>query len=111
MSRQLPDLNALANLDVNKKVEKIDPMSIPGFIPAKDPKVGRYSIRYVKIDVDDPLSLSEPERIETRAIRDEGVYIISNERFLFMDKILLLVKYMEEEVRSSNPTPASRGTA
>lgn len=95
-------INSLGNLDVTKtggaKVSKIDPASIPGFagIPKSavwDPS--KYRVRYLRVNLSDADSLSQAEDVETRAIRDEGVYILNRERFVFMDQILLLLNYIE----------------
>jgi len=97
MSNTLPE--SIGNLNVNtsnKGASKIDPMTIPGFIPSTSADARGYTVHYKKVDVDDPVSLSELENLETLAIRDEGVYILSSERFFFMDKIFLLVKYLKK---------------
>lgn len=83
-----------------KGLSKMDPISMPGFGPSNnidafDPL--RYKVRYSKIDFDDLGSISELEVLETRAIRNEGVFILSKERFNFMDKVFMLVGYLERD--------------
>lgn len=96
-------MNTLQNLDITKTpgatISKVDPMSIPGFIPnsAKDGwDPLKWRIRYKKLNMDDAGDVMELELIETKAIRNQGVYVLSKERFLFMDKIMMLVQYMEK---------------
>lgn len=84
-------------------ISKIDPVSIPGFGPSTpadgfDPS--KYRVKYSKIDFDDLGSIAELEILETRAIRNEGVYILSKEKFIFMDKCFQIVGYLERETGS-----------
>ena len=46
--------------------------------------------------MDELPDIAELEKIETRAIHNEGCYILSKKEFLFMDKVLILVQYLEE---------------
>jgi hypothetical protein len=82
-------------------ISKIDPVSLPGFGPANQADTfnpDKYRVRYSKIDFDDPGSIAELEILETRAIRNKGVFILTKEKFNFMDRCFLLVSYLEEEV-------------
>lgn len=80
-------------------VSKIDPVTIPGFGPAQqaefDPK--KFKVRWTKIDFDDAGSLAELEILETKALRNEGTYILSKDKFVFMDKYYMIVSYLEQE--------------
>src|SRR5437879_1579065 len=97
-------LDNIGNLDVTKsanigpRVSKIDPATIPGFIPAAkgnfDP--ARWRVRYQRLDIQEPSDIVELETIENKAIRNRGIYVLSKERFVFMDKILMLIQYLEE---------------
>lgn len=93
----MPD--PLANLDASKGgISKIDPVTIPGFAPsAKGFDVDKHRVRYSKIDLDDPGSIAELEILETRALRNQGTYILSKERFSFMDKMFIVVQYIERD--------------
>lgn len=87
-------------------ISKIDPITIPGFGPATpdgsfDPN--KYSVRYCKIDFDDIASITDLEILETKAIRNQGVYILSKEKFVFMDKCYLIVGYLESTPSSAIP--------
>jgi D-hexose-6-phosphate mutarotase len=78
-------------------VSKIDPVSIPGFGPTEqsefDPQ--QYCVRYAKIDLDDVTSRADLEILETRALRNEGIYILTKDKFTFADKYYMIVSYME----------------
>lgn len=93
----MPD--PLSNLDVSKKgsISKIDPVTIPGFVPDSNKAFdnSKHRVRYSKIDLDDLGSIAELEILETKALRNEGVYILSKERFSFMDKMFIVVQYIE----------------
>ena len=93
----MPD--PLSNLDASKGgVSKIDPVTIPGFVPDQNKAFDaqKHRIRYSKIDLDDPGSIAELEILETKALRNEGVYVLSKERFNFMDKMFIVVQYIEK---------------
>jgi len=93
-------LDNLGNLDIMKsggKVSKIDPATIPGFVPAsKATKVENMRVRYRRINVQDPADLADLEQIKTAALRGTGTYVLSEERFVFMDQVLILIQYIEE---------------
>lgn len=80
-------------------VSKIDPVSLPGFGPAQpgEVDVARYKVRYAKIDMDDAGSIAELEILETRAMRNEGIYILTKDKYVFMDKYFMIVSYLEQE--------------
>ena len=93
----MPD--PLSNLDAGKNgtISKIDPVTIPGFAqPSQGFDSLKHRIRYAKIDLDDLASISELEILETKALRNDGVYILSKEKFPFMDKVMIVVQYIEK---------------
>lgn len=74
-------------------------VSIPEFAPNKTQEAvdaSKFKVRYAKIDFDDFASVAELESIETRAIRDDGIYVLSRKDFVFQDRIFMLVSYMEK---------------
>lgn len=79
-------------------VSKIDPLTLPGFIPAEKAEVDlkKCSVRYLKADLDSAEGRTDLEHLETRAIRGDGVYILNKDKFTFMDKYFMIVAYMEE---------------
>lgn len=94
----MPD--PLANLDVSKGkgISKISPVSIPGFVPdnSKGFDVSKHRVRYAKIDLDDIGSIAELEILETKALHNDGVYILSKDRVAWMDKVFLILQYIEK---------------
>lgn len=76
----------------------LNPASMPDFIPGakKDnPDLSKYSVRYLKIDMDDLGGRTDLEVLETKAVRNEGVYILNREKFTFMDKFFMVIQYLE----------------
>lgn len=94
----MPD--PLSNLDAGKKgsISKIDPVTIPGFVPDSNKAfdASKHRVRYSKIDLDDLGSIAELEILETKALRNDGVYILNKEKFPFMDKVFIIVQYIEK---------------
>ena len=92
--------DALQNLEVKPRgsATPLDAASIPGFLPKTKPEVSleKFKIRYQKFDLDDIVDVTELEKIETKAIHNAGVFILSEKDFVFMDRMFILVKYMEE---------------
>ena len=91
----------LENLDATKhggSTSPLEPGSMPGLLPNKsegfDPN--KFRVRYLKIDLNELSDITELERIETKAIRNQGVYILSTKDFIFMDKIFVMIRYIEE---------------
>jgi hypothetical protein len=95
-------IDSLGNLDVTKtggKVSKMDTAGLPGFSPnsAKNSwNPNEYRVKYKRVNVQDADDISELERIETSAIRGDGIYVLGKEKFTFMDQILILVQYLEK---------------
>lgn len=96
MNENLP---FLGNLDATKTkgTTPLDPASIPGFLSTKKADATKYKVRYQKLNLDEIGDIVELENIETRAIRGEGVFVMSKKDFAFMDKIFILISYLEEE--------------
>jgi hypothetical protein len=83
-----------------KNIGKLDPVSLPGFGPTSPPDAfdpQKYKVRYMKCDMDDIGSISELEILETRAIRNDGVYILTKDRMPFMDRMFIVVSYLEKD--------------
>jgi hypothetical protein len=101
---------------VGGTISKIDPVTIPGFVPsmgddAFDPN--KYEVKYVKIDMDDPLGVTLLEALETRALRNDGLFILSKDKFTFMDRYLMIVSYLEQSftTRQSNANANATSSA
>ncbi len=79
-----------------KGLTPTDPASLPDMLASMGKQqASKYRVRWVKLNLDDLADVSELERIETKALRDEGIYVVSKKDFFFMDKIFMLVSYWE----------------
>lgn len=100
---------SLDNLDIKTKrgsTTPLTPDSLPGLLPpvSKDRlDLKKYKVRYQKLDMNELGDIAELERIETLAIRDEGIYLLSKKDFIFMDKVFILVGYLEKDDPNSPP--------
>jgi hypothetical protein len=98
----------LGNLDITKTKGTTTPVtadSLPGILPSipKDAlDMDKYRVKYLKLDMNDPGDIIELEMVETRAIRNQGIFLLSKEKFIFMDKMFILISYLvsEDEPRS-----------
>lgn len=81
-----------------------DPSNFPGFghkkIDVRD--MNNYNVRYAKIDMDDLGSRTEIELLETRAIQDRGIVILTKDKFTFMDKYFMIISYLELSEDNAN---------
>lgn len=63
-------------------------------------KLEKYKIKYKKVDVDDPVAMLELSDIETKALHakhgDEEIVLVSTDKFTFMEKYFVILKYMEK---------------
>lgn len=65
-----------------------------GRAPILDPK--RQRVRYDSFNMREPLDLEKLEKIETKAWRNEGIYILDIKDYTWMDTMFYLVKYIED---------------
>lgn len=73
-----------------------DPASLPDILAAAGKKAAsKYRVRYQKLNMDELGDISELERIETKVIQGEDLFVLSKKEFLFMDKVYILVSYLE----------------
>jgi hypothetical protein len=96
-----PSLSSLANLDAKPEKGTVfnDPAALPDILAGKrktEKSMDNYRIRYQKLDMDNPSDITELELIETRAIRNQGTFVLSKKEFIFMEKLMILIQYMEE---------------
>jgi len=58
-----------------------------------------YVVKYLKANMDEPADMLELSTIETKALHakqgDEEIVLMSSDKFTFMDKMFLIVKYLE----------------
>lgn len=59
--------------------------------------INKYEIRYAKVDLDDIGGRTEVEIIKTRSLRGDGIILLSEDKFTFMDKYFLIIQYLEEK--------------
>lgn len=91
----------IENLDATKKRGSTTPVtadSLPGILPGAPTGAwnpGDYRVRYLKLNMDELSDITELEMIETKAIRNQGVYLLSKKDFIFMDKLYMLISYLE----------------
>lgn len=103
--------SGLDNLDIRTKRGSTTPLTadaLPGLLPgvSKDKlNFQKLKVRYQKLDMDQLGDVAELERIETLAIRDEGVYLLSKKDFIFMDRVLILISYLERDDPNKPPVP------
>lgn len=78
-------------------ISKIDPMTLPGFGPTQQAEFDgtKYKVRYSKIDLSDAGSIAELEILETKALHNDGVFILNKDKFTFMDKYFIIIAYLE----------------
>lgn len=74
----------------------LDAQGMPGVVPPKIVnEMNKYRVRYQKFNLDDLADIAELEKIETKGVRGDGVFVLSKKDFIFMDKIFMLVNYLE----------------
>lgn len=96
------ELKAALESQQVKGLAKPDPISMPGFgpgLPPNDFDLNKYKVRYARIDFNDVSSIAELEILETKAIRNQGVHILSKDRYNFMDQMFMLVGYLEKDLQ------------
>jgi hypothetical protein len=81
-----------------------EPFTFPGFGPKQvdEGDFNNYRVRYAQIDIMDPGSRAELEIIETKAVKGQGVIILTKDKFTFMDKYYMVVSYLELETRDAD---------
>lgn len=83
----LKKLSAEGNLDLS---------TLPGMLPSKGkPNNGDFRVRYQNLCVREPGDIAELERLETKALRNEGVYVMDKKEYVFMDQMWILIRYIE----------------
>ena len=81
-----------------------DESMFPGFGPTKvdEGDFNNYRVKYAQIDMMDPGSRAELEIIETKAIRQQGVVVLTKDTFTFMDKYFMVISYLELDTRDAD---------
>lgn len=94
MAKKQVDLDRILNPNVPATDRGVP--SLTGSASAANPMEG-MRVRIVKFNLNDQTEIAELEKLETRAIRGEGVYILSQKDFVFMDNMFIMVKYLEDD--------------
>jgi hypothetical protein len=81
-----------------------DPGSMPGVSAGLSNKnsLEKYAVKYLKCNMDEPVDMLELQTVETRALRskagEEEIVLVDKDKFTFMDKYFIILKYLEREV-------------
>lgn len=94
MAKKQVDLDSILNPNIPATDKGLP--SLTGAKSAADP-MSNMRVRIVKFNLNDQTDIAHLEKLETQAIRGEGVYILSQKDFVFMDQMFIMVKYLEEE--------------
>jgi hypothetical protein len=76
--------------------------SMPGIAGGlnKQVSMGSYTVKYYKANFDEPSDMLELQYIETKALHskpgNEDVVLIDKDKFTFMDKYFIILKYLEK---------------
>lgn len=93
--------SSIANLDPDKVLASAKPLTnedMPGFVPKKNASsTDKMNVRYQKLCFSSPADLIELERIETLAVRNKGVYVLSKNTYSFMADMYIVIGYLESE--------------
>lgn len=93
-------MSNLQNLDLKSKgsTSPLEMSSIPGLVSKGKSEIDykKFRVRYLKLNMDELSDIAELEKIETSAIHNAGVFVWSKKEFIFMDKIFILIQYLEE---------------
>lgn len=72
---------------------------ISGKISNKNNNVDKYTVKYHKANMDEPADMLRLSEIETKALHskpgEEEVVLIDKDKFTFMDKYYIILKYLE----------------
>ena len=70
--------------------------SMPGMAGVTAKQLKGYSIKFYKADIDDLEEITMLQDIETRGLQGNTIVILEHDKFIFMDKYYIIVKYMEK---------------
>lgn len=55
-----------------------------------------YTVKYYKGNLNETADILEMQAIETRALHTDEVIIMSTDKYLFMDQIVMFIRYLEK---------------
>jgi hypothetical protein len=73
--------------------------SVGNFATAEDYDVNKYAVRYFKANLSDDVDRGILTDIETKGIRNDGIVLLSTDKYVFMDQYFVVIKYMEKVSR------------
>ena len=76
--------------------ENIGMPSMGGPKSSKKLTMEDYSVKYLKADMSDRGEVAILEAVETRAIHGTDIVLIDKDKFTFMDKYFIILKYLEK---------------
>lgn len=87
-----------SSLKLGGNTSALDPNAIPGFLPSSKGgfKSSDYRVRYQMFNMKELGDIAELEKIETKAFRDEGTYVLDKKNYVFMDTMYFIVQYVEK---------------
>ena len=93
----------MAKDGVTSSVIKEEVSSFPGFGSKKidEGDFKNYKVRYALIDVMDPGSRAELEIVETKAVKGQGVIVLTKDTYTFMDKFFIVISYLELDINAN----------
>lgn len=90
---------SIANLDPVKVLASAKPLTkedMPGMMPSRTtPDLSKFTVRYQKLCLSEVGDLAELARIETKAIRNQGIYVMSKVTYTFLENMFMIISYME----------------
>jgi hypothetical protein len=104
-------LNSQPENPALKGLTPTDPAALPDLLAAAAKTQNkRYKVRYQKLNMDELGDIAELEKIETKVWQGEAeVYVLSKKEFVFMDKIFILIGYLEVDAATTAVPSATGG--
>lgn len=79
----------------DNKISSVE-FGIPGMTRASAKDFEDYSVKYLKCDLDDPGDVAMLSNLETRALREDGIVMLTKDKMGFMTQYFLIVSYLEK---------------
>lgn len=70
-------------------------ISLPGMIKSTASEFDNYSVKYHKADLEDLGDVTLLQEIETRALRGDGIVVLTRNTFTFNFQYFVVIQYME----------------
>ena len=79
---------------------KTEDIGLPGLTGGNSAVLSNYVVKYYKADLGEPADMMELCHIETRALHSkpgsEEVVLVEKDKYTFMDKYFIILKYLEK---------------